>query len=422
MATTSIWSVKGWLGRVVVYAENPAKTENPAFFEKQGMTWQQAQGLADVIDYAVQERKTVQKESPVLLRQFVSGVNCQPDTARSEMLRTKRLHDKEGGVVAYHGYQSFAPGESSPELAHKIGVRLAEQLWGERFEVLVATHLDKANHIHNHFVVNTVSFVDGFRYYRSEKDYYNMRQASDDLCREYGLSVIEQPQPGQSRHYAEWQATQQGKPTYHGMMQADLDRAIAWAMTERQFFDNLRAMGYSVKRGEDITVRAAGRDRGLKIQRNFGDDYSLESIRRRILEQARPRRPEPEPTRQVRVFLLRGTFQHTRRLKGFRALYFHYLYLLGKLPRHRQRPPEKVRPVYRGELIKIDQISRELRLLCEHEIDTPEQLAAFKKTASKKAAALCDRILFRAQEMHRNMQTDKKESEVNRHEFRRRSR
>jgi len=410
----------------VVYAENPAKTENPAFFEKQGMTEQQAQGLVDVIDYAVQERKTVQAENPVLLRQLVTGVNCQPDTARDEMLRTKRLHKKDGGVVAYHGYQSFAPGEVSPGLAHKIGVRLAEQLWGDRFEVLVATHLDKANHLHNHFVVNSVSFADSKRYYRSEQDYYNMRTASDVLCREYGLSVIESPQAGRTQHYAEWQAAQQGKPNYRGMMKADIDRAIAEAMTERQFFDNLRAMGYSIKRGEDITLRPIGRDRGLKIQRNLGDDYSIDSIRRRILEQARLRRPEPEPTRQVRVFLLHGTFQHTRRL-GFRALYFRYLYLLGKLPKHRQRPPEKVRPVYRGELIKIDQISRELRLLCEHEIDTPEQLAAFRKTASKKEAAICDRILFRAGIMRTNlrfdnMQTDKKESEVNRHEFRRRSR
>ena len=304
MATTSIWSVKGWLGCIVVYAENPAKTENPAFFEKQGMTEQQAQGLVDVIDYAVQERKTVQAENPVLLRQLVTGVNCQPDTARDEMLRTKRLHKKDGGVVAYHGYQSFAPGEVSPGLAHKIGVRLAEQLWGDRFEVLVATHLDKANHLHNHFVVNSVSFADSKRYYRSEQDYYNMRTASDVLCREYGLSVIESPQAGRTQHYAEWQAAQQGKPNYRGMMKADIDRAIAEAMTERQFFDNLRAMGYSIKRGEDITLRPIGRDRGLKLQRNFGPEYSIEGIRRRILEQARPRRPDPEPTRQVRVFFI----------------------------------------------------------------------------------------------------------------------
>jgi hypothetical protein len=147
MATTSIWSVKGWLGRVVLYAENPEKTENPAFFEKPGMSAQQAQGLADVIDYAVQERKTAQEEGTTL-RQFVSGVNCQPETAREEMMTVKQLHKKEDGVMAYHGYQSFAPGEASPELVHKIGVQLAERLWGERFQVLVATHLDKANHLH----------------------------------------------------------------------------------------------------------------------------------------------------------------------------------------------------------------------------------------------------------------------------------
>jgi hypothetical protein len=124
----------------------------------------------------------------------------------------------------------------------------------------------------------------------------------------------------------------------------------------------------------------------------------------------------------VRVIFLRGSFQRAKRLKGFRALYFRYLYLLGKLPKHRQRPPGKVHPAHRGELIKIDQISRELRLLCEHSIDTPEQLAAFKITASKKEAAICDRILFRAREMRANMQAHKKDQkdEVKQHEWRRR--
>jgi hypothetical protein len=404
---------KGWLGRVVVYAEDPAKTDNPAFFENQGMTGQQAQGLVDVIDYAVQDHKTAQKESPALLRQFVSGVNCRPTTARDEMIQIKRIHKKEDGVVAYHGYQSFAPGEVSAELAHRIGVQLAKQLWGDRFQVLVATHLDKANHLHNHFVVNTVSFVDGKRYYRSKKDYHDMRTVSDDLCREYGLSVIESPQVGRAQHYAEWQAAQQGKPTYRGMMKADLDRAIVQAMTERQFFENLRAMGYSIKMGKDITVRATGRDYGLKLHRNFGDEYSLAGIRRRILEQQRPRRP----TRHVRVFLLRGNYKHRRKLTGFRALYFRYLYLLGKLPRG--RPPKQVAPVHRGELIKIDQISRELKLLCEHEIDTPEQLAAFKFTANKKEVMICDRIERRVKNMTNNM---KNEREVNRDAIRRSSR
>ncbi|MCL2300442.1 MAG: relaxase/mobilization nuclease domain-containing protein, partial [Firmicutes bacterium] len=341
MASTSIWAVKGWLGRVVIYAENPDKTENPEYYEQPGATDDDLQGLTDVLSYAQQDSKTER-------RFFVSGVNCVPEMAREQMIATKKEFEKEGGIVAFHGYQSFVPGEVAPETAHEIGVELARRLWGKRYQVLVATHLDKG-HVHNHFVLNTVSCADGRRYHRTKRDYCGLRQASDDLCREYGLSVIESPEAGQSRHYAEWQAARHGKPTYHGMMQTDLDRAIAEAMTERQFFDNLRAMGYSVKRGEDITVRAAGRDRGLKLQRNFGPEYSIEGIRRRILEQSRPRRPEPEPTRQVRVFILRGTFRHTRRLKGFRALYFQYLYLLGKLPKHRPRPPEKVAPVHRGE-------------------------------------------------------------------------
>jgi len=421
MATTSIWSVKGWLGRVVIYAEDPAKTENPDFFEKKGMSDNQMQNLTDVIDYAVQSRKTITKESEVVLRQFVSGVNCRPSTAREEMMKTKRLHKKEDGVVAYHGYQSFAPGEVSAGTAHKIGVQLAQRLWGDRFQVIVATHLDKANHLHNHFVVNTVSFKDGKRYYRSAKDYHDMRTASDDLCREYGLSVIESPQAGKTQNRAEWQAAKDGKPTYRGMVKADLDRAIAQSMTERQFFDTLKKMGYAIKPGKgDITVCPKGRERGLKLARNFGEEYSNAGIRRRILQQKKSKRPDPQPTRQVRVFLLRGgPLHHRRRMRGFRALYFRYLYLLGKLPRHRPRPPEKIPPVYRGELIKIDQISRELRLLCEHEIDTPEKLVAFKLTASKKEVAIATRIEQRVKDMRTNMQIDRHEKEVKSHAIRR---
>lgn len=162
------------------------------------MTERQAQGLSDVIDYAVNSEKTqaADGEQEEILHSFVSGVNCHPRTAREEMLAVKRRFGKENGTVAYHGYQSFAPGEATPELAHEIGLRLARQLWGDRYQVVVATHLDKANHLHNHFVVNTVSFIDGIKYHRTAKDYHDMQAASDALCREYGLSVIEDPQYG----------------------------------------------------------------------------------------------------------------------------------------------------------------------------------------------------------------------------------
>lgn len=202
MATTSIWAVKGWLGKVVLYIENPEKTENPQFYRQKNMTDVQAQNLSDVIDYAARPDKTTEaldSESVPILRQLVSGINCLPATARDEMLAAKKRFGKEDGIVAYHGYQSFAPGEATPELAHEIGVKLARKLWGKKYQVLVATHLDKENHLHNHFVVNTVSFIDGIRYHRTGKDYYEMRTVSDALCREYGLSVVEMLRAGEVR-------------------------------------------------------------------------------------------------------------------------------------------------------------------------------------------------------------------------------
>ena len=255
MAVTSLWRIKGWLGGVVIYMENPQKTTNPAAVS--------AESLDDVIRYAVNQVKTtlpqgkteeLEDESLPGKQRLVSGVNCLPDTARFEMMAVKKRFGKEDGTVAYHGYQSFAPGEATPEIAHEIGVRLAKQLWGEKYQVLVATHLDKASHIHNHFLINTVSFLDGKKFYRSSKDYYDMRTASDALCREYGLSIVEKPKrPGQS--YAQWKARQEGKPAGRSLIQADVDEAILAALTDKHFFQLLREKGYEIKLGKDITLR-----------------------------------------------------------------------------------------------------------------------------------------------------------------------
>lgn len=177
MATTSIWSVKGWLGKLLIYAENPEKTLNPNFYPRKDLSEQERQGLDDVIDYAVQQGKTTKidtdDENVSVIQRFVSGVNCSASTARDEMIAVKRRFGKENGVVAYHGYQSFAPGEVNPQTAHEIGLKLAQKLWGNGYQVIVATHLDQESHIHNHFVGNTVSFKDGKRYHRTEKDYYD---------------------------------------------------------------------------------------------------------------------------------------------------------------------------------------------------------------------------------------------------------
>ena len=140
MAVTSIWRVKGWLGKVVLYIENPEKIQDPDFYQREGLTGQERESLADVIAYAVDQEKTRRKdwgddtlddEHEQVLQQYVSGINCATSTARMEMLAVKKRFGKEDGVIAYHGYQSFAPGECTPAMAHEIGVRLAQELWGE---------------------------------------------------------------------------------------------------------------------------------------------------------------------------------------------------------------------------------------------------------------------------------------------------
>ena len=192
--------------------------------------------------------------------------------------------------MAFHGYQAFASGETDPATAHEVGVALAQELWGGRFEVVVATHLDKA-HLHNHFVVNSVSFADGRRFHRDAACYRAMREASDELCREHGLSVVESPGRGGARHHAEWRAEREGRPTWRSLVKADVDEAVGRAASMRQFHANLRAMGYDVKVGKDISVRPPGKERFVRLRRNFGDAYSQEGIGARILANSRQRCP-----------------------------------------------------------------------------------------------------------------------------------
>lgn len=381
MATTSIWSVKGWLGKLVIYVENPNKTTNPQYYEKAELTEKQAQTLLDVIDYAADPSKTdsaIHDENIETHQQFVTGINCLPATARDEMQAVKKRFGKEDGVIAYHGYQSFAPGEADPKTAHEIGIRLAKELWGEKYQVVVATHLDKENHLHNHFVVNTVSFVDGIRYHRTGKDYHDMQVASDNLCREYGLSVIENIQYGKSKQYGEWRAEQEQRPTWRGFIKADIDEAIRMSLTEKQFFRHLEEKGYEIKIGKDISVRPQGKERFVRLMRNFGEEYSIENIRRRILSQYIPEKPLAEPERKIRHYRMQGSMKSARKITGFRALYFHYCYKLGIFPKDRPQNRKRLHFLLREDLLKLNNISQEVRLLVRHKIDTAEQLSLYK--------------------------------------------
>lgn len=312
------------------------------------------------------------------LQRYVSGVNCHPGTAREEMIAVKKRFGKEDGNAAYHGYQSFSPEDKiSPDMAHEIGLKLAQELWGDRFQVIIATHLDKAHHIHNHFILNSVSFLDGKKYNDCKATYRQMREASDRLCKQYQLSVIKNPS-GRKKHYVEWQAEKQGKPTYRSIMREDIDRAISMAFTDDQFFSIIKSMGYEVKRGEDITLKAQGRRNGLKLARNFGPRYSLEAIRQHILGQEPPKKKTQQ---QVQVYRLQGILFRQKQTSGLsrtgslRGLYLHYCYLLGITPKGRRKPSPTLPYSIRSDVVQLDKLVAELRFLSQHKIGTLPELS-----------------------------------------------
>lgn len=382
MATTAIWDVKGWLGKILIYAENPEKTENPKVYDKENLTDEERQGLGDVISYAMREEATTSEE---IKEQFVTGVNCSPNTARAEMLAVKKRFGKNDGIVAFHGYQSFAENEVTPEIAHEIGVKLANELWGDRFQVIVATHLDKKSHLHNHFVLNSVSFIDGYRYNDCTKTYMEIRKASDRLCKEYGLSVIENPKRGKSKHYGEWKAEQDGRPTWRGIIKNDIDEAIATSLTDRQFFFKLREKGYFIKQGKDITVRPEGKPRGIKLARNFGEQYTYEAICQRILANdilSRSRHTQNKKT--IKVFHYKGNIKNQRKIGGLRGRYIYYCFKLGILPKGQTISPARLHFLLREDIARMEQINKETRLLCTHRIDTSEQLFSYQEGKQNK--------------------------------------
>ena len=172
------------------------------------------------------------------------------------------------------------------------------------------------------------------------------------------------------------------------MIRAEIDEVIRQSMTERQFFENLRKRGYEVKMGADISVRPPGKPRFVRLKRNFGEDYTRENICRRILAQQRPERPLSEPERKVRHATLRGDIKKTRKITGFRALYFHYCYLLGIFPQNRPKSNKRLHFLLREDLTKLDKLSEETKLLVRHRIDTDEQLFSYQDGLNGKIESL----------------------------------
>lgn len=352
MAVTKIFAIRKRLDDRIRYVANGEKTTLDA-------------GIA----YAANPEKTEQHF-------FTSALNCEScETAYAEMQVTKRRFGKLGGVVGYHFIQSFAPGEVTPEQAHAIGVVFARRLFGDRYEVVIGTHLDKA-HLHNHVVVNSVSFVDGKKYHSSPGSYYfDVRGVSDALCRENDLSTIA-PQ-GRGKHYAEWKAEQKGKPTIRSIVRADIDRIIGEAYTYETFLMLLRREGYVVQNRPDrkyVTVLPPGGKRAIRLD-SLGDGYTEQDIRRRLATQREGgAQTAPAMTRTGKRYRVRGKRPTgpKKKITGFQALYLRYLYLLRGT--HRKKHFRRVPFSMRQEVIRLQRHDRQFRYLWTNGLTTVEEL------------------------------------------------
>ncbi len=265
MATTGFWPVKGRLKEVINYANNPDKTTAKEYLDED---------LYAAIRYVENDDKTDQT-------MYVSGINCSKHNAYNEMVAVKRRFGERGKNIAYHGFQSFAPGEVTPEEAHAIGKETARRMWGAKHQVVVTTHLN-TNKIHNHFVVNSVSFKTGRKFRNSIGDRFELRKISDAICAERNKSVIQG-----SKFYSnkkEYWVKKNGGLTHREALRKDIDSIIKNSTAWTHFKENLKGFGYEIVRGDNyqhISIIAKGWKRPVRLD-SLGANYTIEAIERRI--------------------------------------------------------------------------------------------------------------------------------------------
>lgn len=347
MAVIKVFAVRKQLKKTVNYITDKEKTDSD---------------LAKKIDYALNSEKTSSEQFL-----YESVINL-PDvsSAYERMQATKERFGKTGGVLGYHIIQSFKPGEITADRCHELGRKLASEMFGAGFEIVIGTHLNK-KHLHNHIVLNSVSFIDGKKLRFNKQSYRELQEISDQLCRKYGLSVIENKQNGKS--YKEWLNEKEGKPTVRGQIRADIDLAIKESFNYGIFIANLEKRGYLIKDSPSRTYTALKPPFGTRFIRlnSLGEDYTKEKIIARLSKQKSwQSKPQPERTK----YYSRKLPQKRRKITGLQALYLRYVYLL-KLNR---KPKAKLRPYLWEDLCKFERYKKEYEYLKAQNITTKEEL------------------------------------------------
>ena len=367
MAVTRIWPIKsGQLGKVIDYVANTSKTDEQSFSEKE------LQDLYNALHYVEDEEKTTaQGFEKGERRLFVTGINCIPENAKQEMTDTKKRFGKTGGILAHHAYQSFRPDEVTPKLAHKIGVETARKIWGDDFEVIVATHMG-SHCIHNHILLNSVSFVDGKKYNGCKENYNLFREVSDDLCREYELSVIENPK-GKRVPYNVYKAQQNGEQTKNDLIQRDIDITISVSPNMKYFEKVMKQLGYKFQRRRQYEyVVHPMVPKGLRLI-HLGEEYTLEAIHERIRKNRYPTGVQFAQQDDISRFFETPPWEYI----DLCELYVNFVAIIDFVKERRQFNYELFRTLWEEELI-FDKRVEEQNFLLDNNLRTDEDVQSFK--------------------------------------------
>lgn len=413
MAYTKLWPITGSLSssgmivsKVIKYDKNEAKTVKADTNIKTSKTFSGGE-ISNVINYTSNSVKTGEKK-------YVTTINCTEEKCIDEMLMTKRRYDEKGRRIMYHGVQSFKPGEidrNSPELAHQLGIKLAKELWGSRFEVVVTTHLDR-EHIHNHFAINSVSFIDGKKL-DWDKEYRKMREVSDRLCRENALSIISENEFSGHVHRGAMRAESEGRYTIESIVKEDIDTCIKCSKNLDEWFALMKGKGYRIDpSGKYLKVFPYRHSKCIRVDRRFlakyGKDYSLSGIAEMIAdnildggyekpEEDMLRIPEEvesvgyiiEPAEDdedyhdfeyenmIRPFKEFG-YKMPRQVSGYQRIYNRYLILLGVHPARSVRRNARTHYLLREDLLKLDRYIAENNLLISRNITNAATLSSTK--------------------------------------------
>ena len=311
------------------------------------------------------------------------------------------------GIRIGNGYLSFKEQDISPELAQKIGMEFVNEVWGKRFQAVVTTHLN-TKHLHCHYVINSVSFVDGKRLWGDEKAWFKFRLVADKICEKYGLYY--NPNPNRSKQSSYYYKQEQaGMPTRYSMTRQVIDEAIAHSTNLKSLDYALTQMGYEHCLSESRkywSIVPKGYKKPIRLK-NLGEDYTEEAIKRRLTENQGVRlMPFTNQTVVIRQYRLPTREHKIKKVGGLYGLYLHYCYKLGYLPKYKKQNTARLHYLLKEDLLKLDKITQETRLLGRENISTDEQLFSYKESVLSQIKTLTDDRTHLRKQLRKNLSDD----------------